>query len=100
MDGMTDQLTDEEIVAGLRSLDATEQRVALDALFPDDDVLLTVVGKIVGRTASSTTMDVARIFPALLAVTQQFGGYIGLELGWVPRQPDVSKIIKPDQLLR
>jgi len=89
------ELTDSEIVAGLRSTDATEQGKALDALFPGDDVLMTVVGKAVGRTASSTRVDVSRLFPALLAITQQFGGYLGLKLDWLRQQPAPNALVVP-----
>lgn len=94
----TKPITDTDIVAGLRSDDPKRRQVALDALTagPGSFGAIFVHAQAMQSAVSSTsTLDAGRLFTAMLFLAQQLGAQVGLQLGWVPRQPGKDEIIVP-----
>lgn len=88
-----DKMTDEEIVAALRSGDAEQIGEALNALdlAPHGTVLLRLADE--GTTFTWTKdIDFNRLFIGSLGMTQMLGRNVGLELKLVPDQPQPDKI--------
>ena len=96
---MTDDLTAEEIVEGLRSDLFEERQAALGALFPGEPSGAMLVRHQALRSQASwtETSDASRMFVSLLHLAQQFGTHLGLTLAWVqdPAQQDKQLIQVP-----
>lgn len=89
-------MTAEEIVEGLRGLDADARAAAINALFPPADGsaggLVIHVGTVSAHYACTSLVDTGRMFNVLLQVCEQFGTMMGMELNWTQKQ-DPGKII-------
>lgn len=91
---MSEELTDAEIVAGLRSEDAETRAAAINALFPDSPggAVLIEIGVNQAQVTGTKQLDAGRMFQVSLFVTQSFGRQIGLGLHWVPDENEEKKI--------
>lgn len=86
-------LTDTDIVTGLRSDDQDTRQAALEALFPTGAGAVLVQAKAQAATITATRrVDAGRVFNALLWLSQNVGAHLGLQLNWIPTQPDPRQI--------
>ena len=96
MDATKHELTNDEIVEGLRNADDAKRRAALDALFPEGGVFMIKAGELATRTTATRTCDPSRMFIALLYLAQQFGKHLGMQLSWVPEPDEQGGVIVPE----
>lgn len=84
------------IVAGLRSENAEDRQRAMDALFPGEHALLIREREQSVSSCSTSRLDLGRMFSAVVAVGQQIGAGMGIQLNWVgtrnPKKPGIEVV--------
>lgn len=96
-----EQMTDADIVAGLRSEKPEDRRKALEALYPDQDsVIMAMTAYQLAHTIAAK--DALRVFSALVLVAEKVGQGLGMKLQWFqgPQEKSGLVIAGPDQLMK
>lgn len=99
-----EQMTNDDIVKGLRSADGEERQKALDALFHDKSgALLLWCDEVATYPTTTKKGNPAALFMGCLAKAQDFGKQVGMVLGWLPdpeQQAGKLEIVQGGQLFR
>jgi len=96
------QLSNDQLVAMLKSSDQKQRRLALDTLFPNECATLVLASPMTMSMTSSFERPNHTMFVALLWSAQTMARAFGLELNWVKQQDARDKIVLPGglQLMR